>query len=203
MTAPNSSLDERLSHLATTPVLLVACDYDGTLAPIVSDPGNARPLPEAVSALRALAILADTNVALISGRALHDLALLSRSPHEIHLVGSHGSEFDPSFTDSIPAHAKAVLRRLKSAAAHLVKEQPGLRIEEKPASITFHVRGMKREAATAALHAVLDGPGRLDGVFVHQGKRARRAPRRPDRQRPRPRPPASHDGRDGVAVHRR
>jgi trehalose 6-phosphate phosphatase len=172
MTAPKSSLDERLSNLASTPSLLVACDYDGTLAPIVSDPGNARPLPEAVSALRALAILRDTNVALISGRALHDLALLSRLPHEIHLVGSHGSEFDLSFTDTIPAPAKALHRRLRTAAAQLVREHPGLRIEDKPASITFHVRGMKRQAATDALHAVLRGPGRLDGVFVHEGKRA-------------------------------
>ena len=29
------------------PLLLVACDYDGTLAPIVQDPTQAAPLPEA------------------------------------------------------------------------------------------------------------------------------------------------------------
>ena len=39
-------------QLARTPRLLVACDYDGTLAPIVSDPNLAKPLPESVHALR-------------------------------------------------------------------------------------------------------------------------------------------------------
>ena len=36
-------------------VLLVTSDFDGTLAPIVNDPADARPLPEAAAALRALA----------------------------------------------------------------------------------------------------------------------------------------------------
>ena len=44
------------------PQLLVACDYDGTLAPIVEDPTQAVPLPEAVAALRALAALPQTTV---------------------------------------------------------------------------------------------------------------------------------------------
>ncbi|HYO34041.1 MAG TPA: trehalose-phosphatase, partial [Nocardioidaceae bacterium] len=33
---------------------LVAFDYDGTLAPIVDDPGQARPRPDVVEALAAL-----------------------------------------------------------------------------------------------------------------------------------------------------
>ena len=50
--------------------LLVASDFDGTLAPIVSNPADARPLPGAADALRALAELPSTTVALVSGRAL-------------------------------------------------------------------------------------------------------------------------------------
>ena len=36
-----SPLMGRLTELAHTPVLLVACDYDGTLADIVVDPSTA------------------------------------------------------------------------------------------------------------------------------------------------------------------
>ncbi len=57
-------------------------------------------------ALRTLAGLADTHVSVISGRSLRDLATLSRLPNEIHLVGSHGSEFDIGFAFDLPAEAR-------------------------------------------------------------------------------------------------
>jgi len=44
-----------VNRIARVPQLLVACDYDGTLAPIVADPSQAVPLPEAVAAIRSLA----------------------------------------------------------------------------------------------------------------------------------------------------
>ena len=94
-------LRRALAQLARTPRLLVACDYDGTLAPIVPDPQRAVPLPETVTALRALAALPATTTAVISGRALRDLAVLSRLPAEVHLVGSHGSEFDVGFVHGL------------------------------------------------------------------------------------------------------
>ncbi|WP_307722911.1 trehalose-phosphatase, partial [Gandjariella thermophila] len=80
-----AELRRALVRLARTPRLLVACDYDGTLAPIVADPERALPLPESVGALRSLAVLHETTAAVISGRALRDLATLSRLPGEVHL----------------------------------------------------------------------------------------------------------------------
>ena len=71
-----AELRRAICQLARTPRLLVASDYDGTLAPIVSDPEQARPLPESVNALRSLASLHETTSAVISGRALRDLATL-------------------------------------------------------------------------------------------------------------------------------
>src|SRR3954467_10671606 len=83
-------LREGLRSVARTPRLLVTSDFDGTLAPIVNHPGDARPLPAAATALRALADLPGTTAALISGRALRDLAVLSGLSAPVHLVGSHG-----------------------------------------------------------------------------------------------------------------
>ena len=109
-------VDARLRELARVPVLLVACDYDGTLAPIIDNPDEARPLRESVAALRQLAAMPDTHVAVISGRALRDLAALSRLPEEIHLVGSHGTEFDVGFAEHLSAEQRELRDRVMEAA---------------------------------------------------------------------------------------
>src|SRR4051812_8666384 len=51
---------------------LVAVDFDGTLAPIVTRPEDARPAPGAVDALRALADRVGC-LAVVSGRAADDV----------------------------------------------------------------------------------------------------------------------------------
>ena len=61
-----------VSGVAAAPELLVALDFDGTLAPIVPVPSDARALPEALTAIHGLAALPSTTVILMSGRALDD-----------------------------------------------------------------------------------------------------------------------------------
>ncbi|MEO6822062.1 MAG: trehalose-phosphatase, partial [Candidatus Nanopelagicales bacterium] len=112
-----------LQQIAQVPYLLVCIDFDGTLAPIVEDPAQARALPQSVSALLRLAGLPDTTTAVVSGRALRDLALLSGLsglsglstasglsglPPRVQLVGSHGSEFEAG---SVAALDDAALQR--------------------------------------------------------------------------------------------
>ena len=46
------ALRSAVKNIARVPQLLVACDYDGTLAPFVTDPSQAVPLPQAVAAVR-------------------------------------------------------------------------------------------------------------------------------------------------------
>ncbi|UVS76723.1 trehalose-phosphatase [Actinokineospora sp. UTMC 2448] len=165
-----AELRRAIVQIARTPRLLVACDYDGTLAPIVEDPENARPLPESVHALRALAGLHETTAAVISGRALRDLATLSRLPSEVHLVGSHGSEFDVGFVHAIDADARRLHRRLEADLAILVEGEPGVQLEIKPASIAVHVRRADPDVAARVLDAVRKGPCTWDGVHVTEGK---------------------------------
>ena len=96
-----ADLGDRIRQLARVPTLLVACDYDGTMAPLVDNPMQAFPNRDSVAAIRNLAELANTHVAVISGRSLRDLATLSRFPEEVRLVGSHGSEFDLGFASQL------------------------------------------------------------------------------------------------------
>ena len=86
-----SDLRSALAAAARVPRLLVTSDFDGTLAPLVNNPADARALPDAVDALLALAGLPDSVVALISGRSLAVLTELSGAPAGVQLIGSHGA----------------------------------------------------------------------------------------------------------------
>ncbi|MEV6234906.1 trehalose-phosphatase [Saccharopolyspora shandongensis] len=157
-------------QLARTPRLLVACDYDGTLAPIVADPTQAKPLPESVHALRSLAALPATTTAVISGRALRDLATLSRLPAEVYLVGSHGSEFDVGFVHELEPEATQLRTELQIALQDIVRGKPGVTLENKPASVAVHVRRAEAEVAEEVLDTVRTGPAAWEGVQVTEGK---------------------------------
>jgi trehalose-phosphatase len=159
-----------VGRIARVPQLLVGCDYDGTLAPLVDDPAAAGPLPEAVAAVRALASLPQTVVAVISGRALRDLATLSRLPSEVHLVGSHGSEFDLGFIERLDPEVRALHERLVAELTAIARAHPGLRLETKPASVAAHVRGLDPAAGERALEAIRTGPATWPGVHLTHGK---------------------------------
>jgi trehalose-phosphatase len=159
-----------IGRVARVPQLLVATDYDGVLAPIVEDPNRAVPLPEAVAAIRALAALPQTTVAVVSGRALRDLATLSRLPSEVHLIGSHGSEFDVGFVDSLDPAMVELHGRLLAELRSITGNKVGVRLEAKPASIAVHTRSAPRDVAFSVVEAVRSGPASWPDVTVTQGK---------------------------------
>ncbi|GAA2968661.1 trehalose-phosphatase [Actinokineospora diospyrosa] len=165
-----AELRRAIVQIARTPRLLVACDYDGTLAPIVEIPENARPHTESVGALRSLAGLHETTAAVISGRALRDLATLSRLPAEVHLVGSHGSEFDVGFVHALDAEARDLHRRIEAELEKLTEGAEGVHLEVKPASIAVHVRRAAAGVAEEVLGKVRTGPCTWTGVQVTEGK---------------------------------
>jgi trehalose-phosphatase len=165
------ALEEALETIARVPVLLVASDYDGTLAPIVENPADARPDRESMVALRVLSTLPNTHVAVISGRALCDLAQLTGGPEEVHLVGSHGSEFDPDFARRLDPKVTELRERIYADLARIAMKGDGFLVEHKPASVAFHYRNADESAAAAALKDVEDGPASYEGVVTKHGKK--------------------------------
>jgi len=161
-------LSERLRMLARTPVLLVASDYDGVVAPLVVDPMSAFPNRSTVAALRSLAELSSTHVTVVSGRSLRDLALLCRLPEEIRLVGSHGSEFDLGFAAALDSTLVTRRDELVAEVKKLGNKYDAL-VEEKPASVTFHFRGMDPEKQTLARDEIVRGPAGRDHIFTRTG----------------------------------
>lgn len=163
-------LDAAVHALAATERLLVCCDYDGTLSPIVSDPMAAVPLPGTVEVLTSVGDLADTEAAVVSGRGLAVLAQLSQLPSSVTLVGSHGAEFSDDFVASFSDDQTRLRAELASRCHELADRVPGAHVEEKPASVAVHVRNADRAQAQLLLQQVEQGPGQLAGVHLMHGK---------------------------------
>jgi trehalose 6-phosphate phosphatase len=150
-TSSSARLEADIARLARVPRLLVALDFDGTLAPEVDEPEQARALPAARAALLALHALPDTIVALVSGRALESLALVSEAPDDLPLIGSHGLELRFGVGDAPPVIDDAEATRLRALLARLeplVAAASGAWIEHKPAGLVVHYR-LVADPATA------------------------------------------------------
>ncbi len=161
-------LAERIRRLARVPNLLVACDYDGTVAPLVDDPSQAAPLRDSVAAMRLLAEQPNTHVTVVSGRSLRDLATLSRLPEEIRLVGSHGSEFDLGFASQLDDILLQRRRQITDEVSEL-GQRHGAHVEEKPTGVTFHLRGMTDDDKEAARQDLVTGPAGHEWIFTRSG----------------------------------
>jgi trehalose 6-phosphate phosphatase len=166
----DAALRDALARLARTSHLLAASDFDGVLAPIVSLPADARPLPRSLGALTVLTGLPRTDVAAISGRARADLRGLLDPPAAMHLVGSHGAEFGDAFPGGLDPSAALRRERVEKALRDLAADRPGVTLESKPVSVAVHVRNADRATATAVVDDVLAGPATWDGVHVSHGK---------------------------------
>jgi trehalose 6-phosphate phosphatase len=165
----NDELRAAVETLAAVPTLLVALDFDGVLSPIVEVPSEARPLPEAAAAVTGLAQLPDTVVVMVSGRGLADLAAVSGFRPPVHLVGSHGGEFDDG-AELLDADQRALLESLSAQLRELVDGEPGVALEDKPAGVAVHVRNAPAEVGSRVLEAVRTGPAALPGVESTPGK---------------------------------
>jgi trehalose 6-phosphate phosphatase len=136
-----------LATLARTRPLL-AFDFDGTLAPIVARPDDAR-VPLSVS--RRLARLAHMRpLAIVTGRRIADvLPRLAFTP--TYVVGNHGAEKADAAHDSPPSAAlQAVRQHLASASLEL--DRLGITLEDKGHSLALHYRlARDRERARTQL----------------------------------------------------
>lgn len=166
-----TTLENRLDQLSRAGVLLVGCDFDGTLAPIVESADDARADPESLEALHRLVALPRTCAAIISGRSWRDLDARLPKRGGLILVGSHGSEFEPDIVGEMTPQRRALRREIIETVGALTEWFPGAWAEEKPSGVALHTRACDARSESDAWRAVLDGPGSWPGIFVREGKR--------------------------------
>jgi trehalose 6-phosphate phosphatase len=158
---------------------LVAVDYDGTLAPIVSRPTDAVPAPGAVEALLALSSVVGS-VAVITGRPVDvvvELGGLSRAATDgarLVVLGQYGLQRWDSVTgavtspDALPGVA-AVRAQLPNV---LAGAPAGVTVEDKGHALVLHVRRTADpDAALAALAPALTRLAEDNGLEAAPGKR--------------------------------
>jgi len=124
---------------------LLALDFDGTLAPIVAEPGLAR-APESIA--RSLAAIARRlPVAIITGRSVADVTnRLGFTPQ--YIIGNHGAEGLPN---SLPADLSHWRAQLLGPHSHRL-DASGVSIEDKGHSFSLHYRQAgDRELALQAI----------------------------------------------------
>ena len=142
--------------VARAPAIAVALDFDGSLAPIVADPGAATALPEAIDAVRGLSGRVQ-EIAIVSGRPVEFLRAAVPVRGAV-LLGQYGMEREGSDGSSVldPRVREAlgpidITRIAREARAAL----PDVRVEEKGGvAVALHWREHPDAAGAAVRWAV-------------------------------------------------
>lgn len=130
-------------RVASADHLLVMLDFDGTLAPIVPRPEDARIPPATRETLEELARSQQVVLAFVSGREISDVRrLVGIAP--AHYFGSHGRQrlrsgdehvdVDERYSDAV----KAACGRLEQELSAI----PGFAVENKQVSAAVHYRNV-------------------------------------------------------------
>lgn len=163
-----------LRELARVRRLLVALDFDGTLAPEVDDPEQARALPEARDAVLRLLGMPNTRVALVSGRALRSLELVAELPDTALLVGSHGIEIRLDTPGNQLTLDTAELRQvdvLGEVLGEVADSIDQVWLEPKPAGFALHTRlATDSDSRMAHLVALSEANAEVEDLTVRSGK---------------------------------
>ena len=139
------------------PGTLIVLDFDGTLAPIVGDPGAAVLTRRSRAVLRRLASLYP--VAVLSGRAADDVRARLGGADVRWVVGSHGAEW-PGEGRQHRAW-RSLVGSWRGTLAERLAGLAGVELEVKPLSLAVHYRHSPdpRGAVELITGAVQDLPG--------------------------------------------
>jgi trehalose 6-phosphate phosphatase len=166
---------EALTPLTTDPErAAIFCDVDGTLAPIVRRPEDAR-VPEETSRLLGRLARRYGLVACVSGRSVADVRRLV-GVGGVAYAGSHGAELlEPGSTTPRVAPAfKSWEKQVKGFVA--ARDTPELRsmrvrIEDKGPIMTFHWRGAPDEDRARSHLEGLAQEAETAGLAIHWGRK--------------------------------
>ncbi len=154
--------------------MLLALDYDGTLAPIASRPEDAQLAPATREVLARLAARPDTDVAVVSGRALEDVRERVGLA-DLYYAGNHGLEIEGPGLQHISAEAvsaRPYLERCIAVLDRAVFDVPGVILEDKGITLSVHYRLVTSEAEAERIRtAVLEACAGIEQLRATEGKR--------------------------------
>ncbi|MEO7091634.1 MAG: trehalose-phosphatase [Polyangiales bacterium] len=175
----NPELDSWLDDVLTARrAVLVATDYDGTIAPIVSHHANAEPLPNAFATLTRLANTPGVRVAILTGRGVEDAAQRCRELRSVWVCAEHGSvllEPGGGIWAHDPVTEPHAIASLVTAAVEMGKSFPGARVETKLGGVALHLREVPSDLRPALVARFRDaaserGARILEGRMVTEAR---------------------------------
>nr|WP_244304802.1 bifunctional alpha,alpha-trehalose-phosphate synthase (UDP-forming)/trehalose-phosphatase [Leucobacter viscericola] len=173
----SSALRARLRRLATAPTLIVASDFDGTLAPIVGRPQDARIVPRARHALEVLQESPDVQVILLTGRSVEGLRVTGLESDSWILSASHGAELTgleaAADSGSLTPEEDERLGKLSRRFDRVFRDELGVRLERKPYGIVVHTREVAEPDRASELLAAAVELGAVPGITMRVGKQVR------------------------------
>lgn len=161
------ALQDELNRVVAEPILLVACDFDGTLAAIAPSPIEARADEGSMAALHRLTQLESTHVAIVTGRSRNDVALKVGNPRDLVLIGGHGAE-----ADGMPSVDPGQIELLRAAMQVIAARYEGALVEGKSTGVAVHYRHVAQplhaefRSAVRAAAEQLHCPLIRDGLLV-------------------------------------
>lgn len=172
----HSDLSRRLDEVKTAldrhDRLALFLDYDGTLVPIVDDPEAADLEPESRRLLAALAARPEIELGIVSGRALEDLR--DRVDLDgIRYAGNHGFEMwteEGAWRHSAVTDCRDDLASIVIELERHLSDVPGVRIEDKYATVSVHYRTVPTERRPEVKRAVSTHADPVGSVEVATGK---------------------------------
>lgn len=163
--------DSVTAQLRTADLLLLMLDFDGTLAPIVPQPADARVPAETMETLLALRACTNVAIAVVSGRGARDVRHLL-GLEGIHYFGSHGRERIRPGTETVETdrRGREAIRSVCQLLSDRLSEVGGFEIEDKGVSAAAHYRNTELRDRSRIERVVLEAVAAVPSLKVGHGK---------------------------------
>lgn len=142
--------------------MLLAFDFDGTLAPLVDDRAAARMRDCTRKLLRLVSLMYPCTV--ISGRSRADLVPRLDTVPLVAMVGNHGAEAGHG---PIDRSVRRAVEEWKAKAQSLLHDYEGIELEDKGLSLAIHYR--RAPVREVAHRVVRTAASMLEGARVFDG----------------------------------
>jgi trehalose-phosphatase len=162
-------IEERIASATRVSLFL---DFDGTLAGIVANPGEAKLDPQIRSIVKALSERWDFDISIISGRALADVRERAGLSNVIY-AGNHGLEIESDTVRFREPQAEALRRELRCVLLQLklaLSDTDGIEIEDKGLTLSVHFRRVSEHLRDWVRNVTHSTVGRSRSFSCREGK---------------------------------
>jgi trehalose 6-phosphate synthase/phosphatase len=154
--SPAAAIREAIARIREAPHATLLLDYDGTLVPFAASPELARPDPDLLALLRALAAAPGRTVHVVSGRRRENIERwLGDLPIGLHAEHGYWSRPPGGAWSSARPPAAPWREPARAILEDFAARTPGSLVEEKTAGFAWHYRMADPDYGAAQAHDLM------------------------------------------------